>query len=170
MTDQWLPYPLPDGNGRAAFAVARRRAPRTVRVAVVAMLLRTGIAVGGLVTASLSTDSVRNRLADRFPSLTPAQLGLAVDVGLAVALVVGAVWVIGYSYLASRVRRGGNTARVVTIGWSWLAIAGNFYLASHTQSATLGTLALVDMVLNVGIIVLLTVAESWDYSNRFRMA
>jgi hypothetical protein len=59
---------------------------------------------------------------------------------------------------------------VLTIGWSWLGIAANFYLAGHTTSATLGTVALADMVLNVAIIVLLAVSESWDYSNRFRIA
>jgi hypothetical protein len=171
MTDQWLPYPVPVGSGRRiAFAVPRRRAPGTVRLAVVVMLLRAAISVGGLVVASLTTDSARARLADRFPSLTAAQINVATDIGLAVALIVGAAWVIGYAYLASRVRRGGNTARVLTIGWSWLGIAANFYLAGHTTSATLGTFALADMVLNVAIIVLLAVSESWDYSNRFRIA
>jgi hypothetical protein len=170
MTDLLFPYPVATGAGRNAFAVPRRRPPHTVRLAGALMLTRAALAVAGLVSFSLATGSLRGRLSDQFPALSASQLNLAIDIGLTVALVIGAAWVLGYSYLVARVRRGGNLARVLAIAWSWLAIAGTFYLASTTHSSTVGLLALADLVLNVGIIVLLTVAESWDYSNRYRMA
>ena len=169
MNDQWLPYALPVTAVRRTYEVERPRPPMPVRIAIALMTVRALWAVVGVVTTVATIDSLRGRLAGRFPSLSAKQIDLVTAVGVGTVCVIVGALVLLYSVLAARVRGGGNTARTVAIALSWLAIAGDFYLATRSTSAAMDVAIALDAAVNLAIVVLLAATESWNFSNRYRL-
>lgn len=169
---EWLPFPYPASQKprRNMFAVRPFGPPQSVRSAVALMILRALIAPVSVVVMFQQRDLLRDKILARYPDVAASTATTAVNVALAAAIVAATLWVLCYLYLAVRVRRGGNTARVIAVAVSVLAIVGAFYLAVRMGSAVLQGALLADMAFNVGIVVLLTVTDSWDYANRYRVA
>ncbi|HZZ97476.1 MAG TPA: hypothetical protein VFE19_10685 [Jatrophihabitantaceae bacterium] len=169
---EWLPFqdPATPSARRNMFAVCRPGPPRSVRWAVVLMVLRALVVAVSTVALYQQRDVLRDKIVARYPDLTASTATTLVHIMLVASIVGAGLWSICYLYLAARVRRGGNTARVIAIALAVLAIVGAGYALVHTTSGLLQGALLADAVCDVGIIALLTATDSWDYSNRYRAA
>jgi hypothetical protein len=134
-------------------------APSTVVNAVRLMLLRSAIGVISLIVLFATKDDLKKRiLAD-----TPDASDSTVNAALGVAAAFGLVILVFYVFLAFRIRKGVNWARIVTFVIAGLGILGALISFGQPDPPLSRALGIVVALIDVAVVVLLASGRS----NRF---
>lgn len=158
------PYgPMPQPAWQPPPAPPRPPRPRTVDIAcaLLTVLVVSGI-VGTIVTLA-SQDEVRRELERRNSSLSDAQIEQAAHIGIVVGVVVGFGLSLFYLFLAYKMMRGRNWARITTwvfMGLASFALVTAFAFAEPAFARALGVF---NSLCAISIIVLLARRPSNDY-------
>lgn len=140
--------------------------PSTVANAAKLMMVRAGLSLLGLLVLFGTKGSLKEQILKADPTLDTARLDTALTVAIAVGIAIAVLFTALYVWLALQVRKGKSWARIVTLVLAVLSVLSG--LSSLMQPATGLTrlLGLVDVVLDIGIIVLLLMRPSVEYFRR----
>ena len=154
-----------DGQSQAAPVV-----PRTVTQAFVLMLTRSALSLLSLVVSFATRNQLVARVerqqqlqAQRTGVNNPIDPKTVADIGIAVGIVAGLAFLVFYVFLAFKVRRGRQWARVVTWVFAGLGVLGlltQFLVSATAIARVIGTVA---GLLDIAIIVLLALKPTSEF-------
>lgn len=134
-------FPSYPGNGSPPNSSPKPAAPPSVAKAVRLMYVGAALSAIGLVIGLVTAGGLRATLRSSNPTLTTSQLTTAVDVGVALIVVVGLIGVGVWIGIALASRAGRNWARItgtVFFGLDTLSLIYSFTRASGTSSVVAG--------------------------------
>jgi hypothetical protein len=137
----------------------RGERPPSVTNAVRLMFLRVGIGIISLIVLFATKDDLKKQILDDNSSATDS----TVNAALAVGAVVGIIFLLLYALLAVQVSKGRNWARIVTWVLAGLGILFTLVGLGTPAPATSRILSIIDLVIDVGIVVLLAQPTSNRY-------
>ncbi len=149
--------------GQPMAPVARGAAPASVLNAVKLMFVRAGLGELGLIVLFATKSSMKTQILKANPTADAAKLGTLLSAAVAVASVVGLIFIVLYVLLALQVGKGKNWARIVT--WVLAAFGVLSALGSLVQTAPVASrlLSLIAGLIDIAIIVLLAQKRSSAY-------
>lgn len=140
-----------------------RTAPSTVRGAVGIMIVIAVLALIGLIVVIADKGALRTAIEKANRSFDSSQIDSAVNTAVTVAVVIGLILIVLFLLLARQVRKGKNWARIVTWVVAGLGVLGNLSNLAQPETATSKSLAGVELVLYIVLIVLLALRASNEY-------
>ncbi len=168
-TDPAYP-PLPAAPGYGAMPPAEYSqpvpvgpAPPSVLNAVRLMFLGAAIAVVAVIVAISTKSTIKSKIAAKNPDFDSQKLNTAVNVTIGSLVVFGVIVVVLFIWLALKVRKGRNWARIVTWVLSGLGILGALGSLGQNVSGASRAVSLVGGVLDVAVVVLLMQKTSNAY-------
>jgi hypothetical protein len=141
------------------WAPQQRPAPSSVVNAVRLMLLRSAFGVISLIVLFATKDDLRKRIREDTPDATDS----TVNAALGVAAGFGIVILVFYVFLAFRIGKGANWARIVTFVIAGLGILGALISFGQPDPPLSRVLGIVVALIDVAVVVLLASGDS----NRF---
>lgn len=133
--------------------------PRTVRNAVLLMLVQVAVSLVSLIVLFATRDQLKQQIRDNTPNATTS----TVNAAIAVAVVVAIVLIVLYTLLAVQVDRGRNWARVVTWVLAGLGILSGLVGLGQPEPGFSRALRVIGLLVQIGIVVLLALAPSHPY-------
>lgn len=168
MSDQAFPpgqYPPMPGD-LSYGAAPQRTAPSQVLTAVKLMFARAALAVLSVVALVATKDTLRQQVRDNNPGFSKSQLDTAVTAGIVGGVIFAIIFALLYVLLALQVRQGKSWARIVTIVLAALGLLSGLYGLLRTAPALTKVVSVIDLVLDIGILVLLIAPASAEYFRR----
>jgi hypothetical protein len=144
----------------------RPSAPASVLTAVKLIYAGAALSLVGIVVTLTQKDAIRKMIAANNPKLTPSQLDVAMNVGLAFGVIVGLLGVGLWLWMASANKKGYSWARVVSsvfFGIDTLYLLYVLFAAGNPAIQKVATLAL--WLVGLGAVVFLWRSDSSAYFN-----
>lgn len=161
------PGPWRDGGAwtePAGAGAPPREPPPSIRVAVRLMLVGAVLSALGIIVTFTQRDEIRDQLSEADAALTPDELDTAVNVAVAVNIVISLVVIGLWLWMAWANRRGRRWARTVATVLGALNVVFTALSFAAGQLAPLAVVSgMVSVALAVVIIVLLYREESSRY-------
>ncbi len=157
----WASDSLPQYRTATANVVAQ---PPSIRTAVRLMWVGAATAVVTALSPLVQSDTIRDRLRDKSPELTNSEVDSMMAVNVAFAIVIGALAVALWLWMAYANGQGRRWARVVaTVLGSLGILFGLIGLALRSATAISRVLNVVQVALAITILVLLWQSASSAY-------
>ena len=138
-------------------------APSSVLNAVRLMFVGAAIAVVAVIVAISTKSTIKSKIAAKNPDFDSQKLNTAVNVTIGSLVVFGIIVVVLFVWLALKVRKGRNWARIVTWVLSGIGILGALGSLGQNVSGASRAVSLVGGVLDVAVVVLLMQKTSNAY-------
>lgn len=166
MSEQTYPgYPAMPGEPAHQSQIAGPP-PSTVANAAKLMMLRAGLSLLGLLVLFGTKGSLKEQILKADPTLDTGRLDTALTVAIAAGIAIAVVFTALYVWLALQVRKGKSWARIVTLVLAVLSVLSGLSTLMQPATGSTRLLGLVDVVLDIGIIVLLLMRPSVEYFRR----
>jgi multisubunit Na+/H+ antiporter MnhC subunit len=137
--------------------------PRVVEIACTLLVIVVCCGIIGTIVSLSSQDEVRREVERHDAALSTAQVDLAVHIGVISAVVVGFGVGAFYLFLAYKMLRGRNWARITTWVFMGLASLGVFTAFALAEPALSRVLTVFDALCAIAIIILLAQRPSNAY-------
>jgi hypothetical protein len=145
-----------------------RQRPGTITLATTIMIVRAIIGLLAVLLIFLVRDDIKQAIRDNDSSLSASDINTATNVAIGVGIAFAALVFILYIWLAAKIRRGRNWARITTIVLAVLSILGAIGTAVRpTASAARGG-GVVGAILDLIILIALVSpsASAWCHQDR----
>ena len=103
---------------------AGTRRPGSITLATTVMVVRAVIGLLGIVLVFAVKDDIRQAIQDSDHDLSASDADTATNLAIGIALVLAVLIFLFYVWLAAKIRRGRNWARIVTIVIAALGVLG----------------------------------------------
>ncbi len=142
--------------------------PGTITLAATIMIVRAVIGLIGVVLIFAVKDDIRQAIRDNNRSLSTADVNTATNVAVGVAIGAAILVFLFYIWLAAKVLRGRNWARIVTIVIAALSVLGAIGTAVRPTATAARGGGLVEGILDLIIIIALVSpsASAWCHQDR----
>jgi hypothetical protein len=159
------PYnPMPGEPPRGP--ITRGPAPAPVTNAVRLMFVRAAMSVLSLVVLFATKDSLKTQIKKHNTGYSAQKLDDTLNAAIAVALVIGLIFIVLYVLLALQVGKGKNWARIVTWVLAALGVLGAISAFAQPEPAASRVLTLIGGVIDLVIIIFLAQRPSNEYFRR----
>lgn len=143
--------------------ILRGAAPPPVLNAVRLMFVSAALGVLGLIVLLATKDTLKEEILKHNRDFSAHKLDDAVNLAVAVGIVVGLIFIVLYVLIALQVRNGKNWARIVTWILAGLGVLSALTSLTQPEPALSRALTLVGGVIDLAIIVLLAQRPSNQY-------
>lgn len=137
--------------------------PPSIRAAVRLMWVGAALSLLGVLLSFTQLDTVRERIEQDEPELTPSEVDAVVAIGQAVSVVIGLVAVGLWLWMASANGKGRSWARTVATVLGGLSVVG----AAITLATDATGVSLVTSVISIGLAAVILVLLYRPESSRF---